>query len=269
MDPKQGSDSMRMWGSLHKGYRQAAGLSPEDVAKFVGYSASLVVSIERGVRMPSETYVVKSDEVTGANGVLIRAAEFLSRQRFPVWFADYATEEERARSVFSYDTHVVNGLLQTEEYARALFTHRIPALDPDEIDSRVEGRIQRKALLSRKPVCTLSFVIEEPVLRRQVCGAAAMKRQLEHIIQVSGQRNVSVQVMPATYGEHAGVSGAIQLLETPDHKWLAYLETQDVGNLLEDRDRVSVMQERYSMIRSQALNMRDSVDFIKQMAGEL
>jgi transcriptional regulator with XRE-family HTH domain len=265
----EGSDSMRMWGSLHKGYRNAAGLTYEDVAKHVGYSPSLVISIERGVRMPSETYIPLADEILKAGGVLIRAAEHLSRQRYPVWFAEYADEEARARSLWTYCTHVLHGLLQTEEYARALFLHRTPPLDDEEIESRVVARMQRKELLTRRPVCTLSFVIEEPVLRRKMCDAAGMKLQLEHLVELAEQRNVSIQVMPGASGLHAGVSGPMTVLETPDHKWLAYLETQDVGQLLDDADRVSVMQERYSSLRTQALNARDSVDFIKQLAGEL
>jgi transcriptional regulator with XRE-family HTH domain len=269
MSSKQGSDSMRMWGSIHKFYRLQAGLSHADVAQYVGYSPSLVISIERGTRMPSPNYVVKSDEVTKARGALLKAAEHLSRTRYPAWFEEYAVEEQRARSLRTYSTHVLHGLLQTEEYARAVFTYRIPALEPEEIDTGVEARLRRQALLTRRPVCTLSFVIEEPVLRRLVCEPDAMKRQLEHLVQASEMRNVAIQVMPLGYGQHSGLSGPMTLLETPDHKWLGYLETQDVGQLIDDADKVSVLQERYSMIRSQALNVRDSVDFIKQLAGEL
>jgi DNA-binding XRE family transcriptional regulator len=108
----EGSDSMRMWGSLHKGYRNAAGLTYEDVAKHVGYSPSLVISIERGVRMPSETYIPRADEILHAGGVLIRAAEHLSRQRYPVWFEDYVTEEQRARVLWTYCTHMLHGLVK-------------------------------------------------------------------------------------------------------------------------------------------------------------
>ena len=95
-----------------------------------------------------------------------------------------------------------------------------------------------------------------------------MKRQLERLIEVSELRHATVQVVPHSYGPHAGVDGPVTLLETPDHKWLAYLETQGIGQLIEEADKVSVFQGRYSMIRSQALNVRESLNFIKQLAGE-
>jgi transcriptional regulator with XRE-family HTH domain len=269
MSSKQGSDSMRMWGSIHKFYRLQAGLSHADVAQYVGYSPSLVISIERGTRMPSPNYVVKSDEVTKAHGALLKAAEHLSRTRYPAWFEEYAVEEQRALSLFCYDTHVINGLLQTEEYARAVLLSRFPALDEEEFDSRLQARMARQALLTRKPACGLSFVIEESVLRRPMCEPVAMRHQLDRFIEIAELRHVTLQVMPLSYGPHAGVDGAMTLLETPEHKWLAYLETQGVGQLMDDADQVSVFQGRYSMIRSQALNVRDSVDFIKQLAGEL
>jgi transcriptional regulator with XRE-family HTH domain len=265
----EGSDSMRMWGSLHKGYRNAVGLTYEDVAKHVGYSPSLVISIERGVRMPSETYIPKADEVLKAGGVLIRAAEHLSRQRYPVWFAEYADEEARARGLWTYSAHVLHGLLQTEEYARAVFTAHHPALEEDEIDGRIENRLVRQGLFTRKPACNLSFIVEEWVLRRPWGVPAAMKRQLEHMVELSSMRNVAIVVMPMSYGLSAGLTGPMTLLETPEHKYLGYLESQGIGQLLDDADVVSIMQERYSMIRSQALNPRESVDFIKQLAGEL
>jgi hypothetical protein len=92
---------------------------------------------------------------------------------------------------------------------------------------------------------------------------------LERVLEVAELRHATVQVMPLAYAPHAGVDGAMTLLETPEHKWLAYLETQGIGQLLDEGDKVSVLQGRYSMIRSQALNVRESVNFIKQLAGEL
>jgi transcriptional regulator with XRE-family HTH domain len=269
MAPKEGSDSMRMWGALHKLYRTAAGLSYEDVAKYVGYSASLVMSIERGVRMPSETYIPKADELLKAGGVLVRAAEHLSRERYPVWFADYVVEEQRACSLRNYSTHLLHGLLQTEAYTRALLSAYSPALEEEEINNRTDARGARHRLFARKPACTCSFVIEESVLRRPWAEPASMKAQLQRLLELDDQRNVSIQVMPTSYGMHAGVDGPMTLLETPEHKWLGYLEAQGHGQLMDDADAVSVLQETYSMIRSQALNPRESVKFIEQLAGEL
>lgn len=264
-----GSDSMRMWGSTCHSLRIAAGLTHDDLAKIVGYSKSLVVGVERGLRMPSDSFILKADEGLNANGLLIAAAKHLSRQKYPSWFEEYAAEEKKALSLWTYDTHVIKGLFQTEEYARAVLSARYPVLDEEEIETRVQARMERAQLLIRKPPVSISSVIEESVLHRPVGGKAVHKRQLEHLLELAELRNVSIQVMPTSYESHAGFNGPWTLLETPDHQWLAYVEGQGGGVLIEDRDQVSELLQRYGMIRTQALTPEDSVRLIKQLVGEL
>ncbi len=265
----EGSDSMRMWGVTMRILRISAGVTYEELANYVGYSKSLIVGIERGTRMPSESFVRKADEYLKANGILIEAAKHLSRQKYPSWFEEYAAEEQKALSVWAYDTHALKGLFQTAEYARAVLSARYPVLDDDEIESRVKARMERQLLLIRKPSASISAVIEESVLRRPVGGEAAHKGQLERLLELSEMRSVSIQVMPMSYESHAGFDGPLTLLETAEHQWLAYVEGQAGGLLIEERDQVSELQQRYGMIRTQALTPGDSVRLIKQLVGEL
>lgn len=266
----QGSDSMRMWGALLKRLRNLAGKSQEELAQYAGYSKGLVAGVEAGTRMPSSVMVRKCDEFVNAGGLLIETAKHLSRQRYPMWFREYVDLEQAALSLWVYDTHVVNGLLQTEDYARSVFAVRLPALDEDEIQQRVEARLERQELLTRrKPTCTLSFVVEESVLRQLVGGKEVMKAQLQHLLELAAYRYLSIQVLPTVHEAHAGVDGPMTLLETPHHDWFAYVEAQGVGLLIDETDRVSHLHMRYSMIRSQALTPRDSRKLIEQIAGEL
>jgi transcriptional regulator with XRE-family HTH domain len=269
MVKEEGSDSMRMWGLLLRRFRLAAGVTHEDLAEFVGYSKSLVVGIERGTRMPSRVFVTKADDCVRAGGLLVDAAVHLSRQRFLPWAEEYAEAERRARAVMSYGTHVLHDLLQTEGYARALLSARCPVLGDEEIDVLWGLRERRQALLSRQPVCAVGFVVEEWVLRRSVGGGAVMRGQLGRLVELSALRNVTVQVMPTVYDAHAGVDGPLTVLEMPDHQWLAYVEAHGTGQLMDEPREVSALQERLSMIRSQALTPRDSIAFIEELRDRM
>ncbi|MEU1623922.1 helix-turn-helix transcriptional regulator [Streptomyces sp. NPDC020096] len=265
----EGSDSMRMFGAVSKALRAAAGVSQEALGEHVGYSKSLVQGVESGTRMPSQRYVELADPFLAAQGTLLAAATHLSRQRFPSWFVEYVDAEKTARSLWTYSAHVLHGLVQTEEYARAVLSAYCPALEEEEIEARVQARMERQKLLTRKPACQFSIVIEESALRRPVGGKAVQKGQLDRLRELSKVRHISIQVMPMSYETHAGFDGPMTLLETPEHQWLVYLEAQGKSQLIDDRDEVSEFHQRYSMIRSQALTPGDSVKLIEKLLGEL
>jgi transcriptional regulator with XRE-family HTH domain len=265
----EGSDSMRMWGALLRRLRTAAGVSHEELARYVGYSKSLVVGVERGVRMPSTVFVTRADELLRAEGLLKVAAAHLSRQRFLPWTDEYSEAEGRARALLSYGTHVLHELLQTEGYARAVLGARCPVLDDSAIEARLAVLAERQELVERTPPCAMGFIVEEWVLRRAVGGYAVMREQVERLIALSSLRNVTIQVMPTAYDVHAGVDGPLTLLEMPEHKWLVYLEAHGTGQLIDEPDQVSAMHERHSMIRSQALTPRDSAAFLRRLLEEM
>src|SRR5262249_54692603 len=137
------------------------------------------------------------------------------------------------------------------------------------IDRWTEDRLARRALFTRKPVCMLSFVLEECILRRPVGGPAVMKEQLGHLMAMGERRNVQIQIMPSHYEAHAGFDGPFTFLESPDRQFLAYAESQVGGLLTDDPERVSLLHQRYGTIRAQALTPEHSAKLIEQIAGEL
>ena len=152
----EGSVTMRMFGSLVKTLRESQGLTRENLAEQVGYSKSLVAMIERGVRMPSQAFIDRGEEILLARGVLREAAPYLSRERYPSWFGEYVDVEATAVSLYTYNTHVLHGLVQTEEYARAVLGARCPILEDEEIARRVQARLDRQDLLTRVPAVGLA-----------------------------------------------------------------------------------------------------------------
>ncbi|WP_329187391.1 helix-turn-helix transcriptional regulator [Actinacidiphila glaucinigra] len=263
------SVSMRIFGDLLKTLREGRGVTLDAVAAHTGYSKSQTVKIECGERIASTAFIERAEQLLDSPGVLKAVAPHLSREKLPVGYGEYADEEARALSLGTYNTHVIHGLLQTEAYIRAVFGARCPALEEDEIERWTEDRLARQALITRRPVCMLSFVLEEWVLRRPTGGRAVMSAQLSHLVEVGRRRNVQIQVMPARYESHAGLDGPFTFLENPERHLLAYAEGQVGGLLTDDRKRVSLLHQRYGMIRAQALTPEDSAKVIEQIAGEL
>lgn len=269
MSKSEGSASMRMFGSVVRALREARDLSTDELAAHVGYSRSLIIKIERGDRMPPPTFVEKATALLDAGDVISKAAEHLERGDFPSWFEGYADLERLAISLYTYDIVVINGLLQTEGYARVLLSASSSVLETEEIERRVQARLARQVLLTRTPPAQVAFLVDELVLRRPLGGRDVQKAQLERLLEVGELRNVSVQVMPTTYDAHAGFNGPMTLLETAERRRLAYLEVQGRSILTDDCDEVSELHQRYAMIRSQALSVRESAKLIETIAGEL
>lgn len=259
-----------IYGAQQRRIREHVGMTQQQVADEVGYSVELVRKIERGERKAQEQYVRKVDEVLQAQGVLVVTSEELSQHlQWPDWFEEYVEAEAAARRIEEYDTHVVPGLLQSEEYARAVLSAHYPTLDDEEVEGRVTARLERQALLTRKPTCMLSFVVEEWVLQRPIGGKKSMQDQLHKLTECARMRNTTIQVLPTACETHAGFDGPMTLLETADGKRVAYVEGQAGGDWISSPDDVRVQEGRYGIIRGQALSAEASLTFIEKLAGEL
>ncbi|PGH49920.1 helix-turn-helix transcriptional regulator [Streptomyces sp. Ru87] len=248
--------------------REAAGLTQAELGARVGYGEAQIAAVEQGRRIPKPELVDAVDRVVGAGGVLFAMKAELGRARYPGFFRRYASLEAEASQLHAYDSHVVKGLLQTEEYARAVFEMWRPLLDTDTVEQRVAARMERQKLFSRRPAPLLSFVIEETVLRRPLGGAAIMRGQLEQLLLYGHQRNVEIQVMPTTREEHAGLAGSFTLLHLGDQRRMAYMEVQDESALHSEPKKVSALEATYGVLRAQALTPRESLAFIEKLLGE-
>ncbi|MCZ4121373.1 helix-turn-helix domain-containing protein [Streptomyces sp. H39-S7] len=262
------SGTARYFAELLRRFRKSRGLTQAQLGELVHVSDSYVSAIETCERIPSPEFIAAADEALEADGLLALATEHLAHDRYPAFFKDFAKLEADALSVSSYSTHMLNGLLQTEDYARAVISSRFPPLEDDEVERLVEARLARQTLFFRKPVALFSFVIEESVLRRRFGTRDAMHELLDHILRCATLRNVVAQVVSSGRGEHAGADGAMTLVETPEHKHLAYLEAQERSLLVSDPDEVARYSQRYAMIRTQALGIEESAALITQLAGE-
>ncbi|MFD4759470.1 helix-turn-helix domain-containing protein [Streptomyces sp. NPDC058439] len=263
-----GSGILHVFGQHLKLFRVRAGLERGEFGAMTGYSASSIASFEQGRRIPQPRFIDQADELLDAGEVLKASKEEVARAQYPAFFRDAARLEAEAVELHVYDTHVVNGLLQTEEYARAVFTMRRPLLDEVTVEQRVTARLARHKIFERRPLPTISFVIEESVLCRPLGGTNVMRGQLEQLLLYGQQRNVEIQVMPNAREDHAGVSGPFTLIETKEERRIAYVEVHKDSRLYTERRVVREFEEQYGLLRAQALTPRESLALIEKLLGE-
>ena len=249
--------------------RSSASLSQNDLGARMNYTGAAVSAVETGAKPATDEFVEAAEKALDAGGVIRAASKYLRLERYPEHFQGFVQLEQEALSVSSFCTQVLHGLLQTEAYARAVLSCGFPPLDEEDIEQLTAARMERAALLARKPVCVVSVVMEEAALRRCVGGRAIMMAQYEHMLTCAGRANVILQVMPLDRGEHAGVEGPITLIETPECERLAYMECNGTSSLVSRPEEVGAFARRYAMIGQQALRPEESLSLIEQLAGEL
>ncbi|MEU6220293.1 helix-turn-helix transcriptional regulator [Streptomyces sp. NPDC047022] len=257
------------FGQTMKTLRLRAGLEREELGRRIGYSASTVASFEQGRRIPSPRTIDKVDEALRAEGLLTVWKEQVERAQYPVFFQGMAKLEKEALELLMYDALIVNGLLQTEEYMRALLAMRRPSLDEETIDQRVTARLARQDIFDRRPMPLLGFVVNEAVLRHRYGGMGVLRGQLEHLLLIGQKRNVEIQVMPLDCEDNAGVNGPFTVVTRKDGKKFVYSETHTFSTLEADPEQTVLAAARYGIIRSQALSPRESSQFIEKLLGEL
>lgn len=267
-DDEGGTGVVTAFGRQLKLLRTRAGLDRSEFGGSTGYAAPTIAAFEQGRRIPPARFIDRADEVLDAGGVLRALREEVLRAQYPSYFRDAARLEAGAVGVCVYAAHLVPGLLQTEDYARAVFQWQRPLLEEDVIEQRLAARMARKEVLSRHPAPLLSFVIEEAVLYRTVGGSAVLDGQHDHLLDLGQARNVEIQVMPTTCTDHAGLGGPFNLIQTEDGRRIAYTEVQDDSRLYTDRRKVHELEARYNLLRSQALTPSESLAFIEKLRGD-
>ncbi|WP_371536091.1 helix-turn-helix domain-containing protein [Streptomyces sp. NBC_00466] len=249
-------------------WREAAGLRAAELGAAIGYGENQVYKVEAGKRIPKPEFLDRADEVLGAGGKLAEMKKDVADARYPKKVRDLAKLEREAVELGAYGSFVVHGLLQTEEYARALYGERRPAYSEDEVDRLVAARMARQSIFQRRPAPLLTFVQEEATLRRPTGGRMVLRRQLEHLLELSVLRHVEVQVMPTETEEHAGLGGSHQVLKLRDGTAVGHNEVQLTSRLISEPREVQILEMRYGLIRSQALTPRLSRTFIEKLVGE-
>ncbi|MFG2987225.1 Scr1 family TA system antitoxin-like transcriptional regulator [Streptomyces sp. NPDC048258] len=263
------TEAWRYGGNQVKLWRTEAGKTREELGAEANYDAETVKSMELGRRRPTMRLLQVADQMFGAGGKLAAVAEYMKPEPFPKRSEEFMAAEAECVAFNNYEPLLVPGLLQTEEYMRALMGGASPPLDDETVEERVAKRLRRQEVMARRIKTVYGFIIAEAALRAEVGGTEVMRRQLDHLLELSDLRNVFVQALPT--GRACGVAllGPLVLLETPEHQMWAWAEGQETSAMYSHPDKVSTLTQTHGMIRMNALSTAESAEFIKKLAEEL
>jgi transcriptional regulator with XRE-family HTH domain len=264
-----------------KRLREAAGLTGEQVAEEMGWSAAKVYRIEgdRVRVLPRDVQrLLRLYRIEGGQKDAVLELARLARLKdwwhqysgvIPEWFQFYVGLEAAASTMAEYNAELVTGLLQTEAYARAVLDAALRAGN-GEAERQVEVRMHRQKRLMAPDAPSLWAVMSEAVIRRQVGGPQVLREQLAHIAEVAALPNVTVQVLPFAAGAHPAMLGPFTLLRFPDpaDRDVVYLEAETGALYLERPDDVSRYSLIFDHVRAQALGPAESVALIGRLARE-
>jgi transcriptional regulator with XRE-family HTH domain len=249
-------------------WRERAGLTQAELGAAIGYTEHQVSAVGRGRLIPKAAFLERTDEAVGAQGLLTAFLDDVERIRYPRKVRDLAKLEAGAAELSAYAVHQIHGLLQSEDYIRALYGVRQPALDEELVERYVAARIARQEILARRPAPNLNFVQEQVTLERPVGGRMVLRGQLEHLLEVGQMRNVQIQVMPTDRDDHAGLGGSFMLIDPRSGPKAGHVEAQHFSRLISERNELRRLVTQYGIIRAQALTPRESLAFIGKVLGE-
>jgi len=242
--------------------RSAAGMSQEDLGKLINYSSSLVSAVENGQRPLSREYVASVDQALKTAGIFERMLSSLDRA--PVWLRDWIILEQEATLIRWFQPLLVPGLLQTEAYARALIEWG-GLLDESVAQKSIASRMERQDVLGKLRPPQFIALIDAGVLQRLVGDRLIMADQCERLVKASELPHVSIQVIPAGAGGHAGLAGPFILAKGADFE-AAHLDNSLQAQVIDRGDAVDTLVRKWEAIRGEALSRTQSIEMIKEAA---
>jgi hypothetical protein len=261
---------------LHR-FREAAAVTPDQAAYEIRASRSKISRMENGLVRFKERDVTDLLTLYGITDEQTRSTLVaLTRQAntpgwwskygdiMADWFEAYLGLETAASVIRTFELQFVHGLFQTEDYARAVTMLGHTSAPADEIERRVSLRLNRQDLLNGPDPPQVWTVIDEGALRRPVGGSAVMRAQLDHLVEVSRLRHVTIQVVPFSRGGHAAAGGSFTVLrfgepEVPD---VVYIEQLTSALYLDKHEDVDHYMEVMNHLSTEALTPADSARFV-------
>jgi transcriptional regulator with XRE-family HTH domain len=247
-----------IWGRELRFYRERAGLTQAELAARLFCSDSLISSIETGQSPATEEFTRAADTALNTDGALFRLLDWRKGvPAYPSWFIDWIPAEEKAVLIRWFEVALIPGLLQTEEYARAMLS--------DETD--VIARLSRQAILTREDPPEVYCLLDEAVLRRDIGGAAVMYAQCQYLAKMGAAENISIRVVPSR--KHRGVRGQFAIATLEDGAQVALTETAFGGVVSTRTEDIATVTASWEAISSASLPEDMSRDMIMRLAEEL
>ncbi|MEU8352074.1 helix-turn-helix transcriptional regulator, partial [Streptomyces sp. NPDC048845] len=212
-----------LFGSRVRRLRTAAGLTQAELGAKVHVVSTRITQIERASGAKPTLELARAlDSALGADDLLADLWPYVYREAFPDWSRAFMAHSARAVAVREYAAHVVPGLLQTEDYARALLSVGLSLRGEDHLEERISARLGRQERLNTSQPPELWVVLDEAVLLRPVGGRSVMRAQLSRLLMAASEHHITVQVLPFDQGEHDAMGGSLTVLTMADASEVAY-----------------------------------------------
>jgi transcriptional regulator with XRE-family HTH domain len=270
-DPE--SSPLAFLGARLRQARVDAGFkSQEALAARLGFDRTVITKTETGGRPPTDEVLTAWCAACGLKGISPEwVATMAKRSDGPVprWFEDYLEAEREAQALRIWQPIIVPGLLQTAEYARALFLAGQTDTSAEAIDALVSARLERQPIFDRPDPPDALVVLDEMVLHRLIGSRATMHDQLTHVAELSLRPYVSIQVVPASHGANAGLGGGMSLAGGDSmNRDVLYMDGVE-GQTSEKRSLVRQAAIAFERVRGDALSRGQSRELILRLADEL
>jgi transcriptional regulator with XRE-family HTH domain len=257
------SNPVRYFGRQVRRARQAAGWTLAEFGQRIGYDPGAISRIENGKRPPTELFAKMCDRAFPDRGGWF--SEFYAESRTwiatPPWFRSWVEHEQSAATLRNWQLGVLSGLLQTEDYARAILAVNPGMPDDEQVNARLAARLKRQTIQTRDAPPAAWFLVDEATLRRCVGSSEVMAAQLAHLAGIARLPNITIQMVPNI--AHAGLLGGFAVTERA-----AYVETAVAGQVFEDAEIIADLLNRFDTLRSEAFRASESLTLIERMCEE-
>ncbi|MEU5921795.1 helix-turn-helix transcriptional regulator [Streptomyces sp. NPDC047141] len=262
LDPS--ASPLDYYGSELRRLREEADLNQPQLGRILYCTGSLIGQIETAKKVPTREFSERLDAALMTSGSFSRLVGLVLRSQLPTWFQAYAEMEARATYLSTFQAQLVYGLLQTEEYARAV----LGVENPDRLDELVAARMDRQRILGREHPPVLCVVLDEAVLHRQIGSAEVMRNQLAHLLGFRDHPWAQVQMLPFTVGQHPGLLGSFTLLRFDEDPDLFYTESYDSGHMTAHSQVIRERSVSYARLQASALSREESAALIERVMRE-
>lgn len=260
--------------------RESAGLAPDLAAAALRWSRAKLVKFETARTAPGPTDVAAMLELYGApeayRSALIQLSRTLRKRGWWTAYGDvlppsYAELEDDAVEIRTWQVQEIPSLLQTDEYAVAV----IRLIDPDASEEsqlrRLQARMVRRAVLTRRSAPMLHAVIDESALRRPIGGRDVMRRQITALLEAAERPHVQLQITPTGESTYPGMEGSFIILSfaSPIAMDVVYAKNVAGGIFIEDVEQVRHCRDKFDRICAAALSETESANLIKELVDEL
>ncbi|MFI7410324.1 helix-turn-helix domain-containing protein [Streptomyces sp. NPDC049627] len=257
------------FGAELKRRREDAGITQVELGSRVFVSGGYIGQFEQAIRKPQLDVAQRIDEALQTDGIFERLwRKLIKEQPYTEYFAHVAELERLATEICEYAPAVVPGLLQTREYAQAMFLANKPLAATEYIEELIKGRMDRTRILKDVTRPVYWAVLHETALCIPVGSPAVMASQLDHIATLMRERKVLVQVLPFAAGAHPEMGRQMKLMDFEDAPPTVYTEGVLSGSLLDEPAVVKGARASYDLIRAAALSPEASLALIESAAED-